>query len=311
MGKGTAIEWAHHTFNPWWGCVEVSSGCDHCYARTFAHRLGLAVWGKDAPRRHFTDKHWREPLAWNRAAEKAGARARVFCASMADVFEDRRDLDASRDRLWALIAETPALDWLLLTKRPDAMRRLWPWPQGAPPNVWAGVTVEDQARADARLPILLTIPAAVRWVSYEPSLGPIDFTPWLRCRFDHNGDGDCHIHRTGCPRVAWVVCGGESGPGARMFDVAWARSVIAQCRTAGAAYFGKQLGALPVDFTRMPHGGPITARDLAHPEMAETIGRQLDENCQAACLSLVDRKGGDMSEWSEDLRVREFPAVRP
>src|SRR5262245_39758568 len=123
MGKTTAISWAHHTFNPWWGCVEVSPACDFCYARTWAARRGHAVWGKDAPRRFFGDNLWRQPLAWNRAAARAGERRRVFCASMADVLEQRSDavgerMEAERSRLWGLIRATPYLDWLLLSKRP-------------------------------------------------------------------------------------------------------------------------------------------------------------------------------------------------
>ena len=179
-----------------------------------------------------------------------------------------------------------------------------PWPLR---NVWLGVSVEDQATANARIPLLLDTPAEVRFVSYEPALGPVDFAQINR--WDGWGNGARVAQPIG-GGLDWVIVGGESGPGARMFDVAWARSMIAQCRTAGVECFVKQLGALPVDLTRMPHNGPITARDLAHPEIAETLGRQLDENCQAACLSLVDRKGGDMAEWPEDLRVREFPAVR-
>src|SRR5215471_6377028 len=121
MGERTAISWCHHTFNPWWGCVEVSPACDHCYARDFAVRTSPGLWGHDAPRRFFSDQHWEEPLRWSRRAEGAGERRRVFCASMADVLEERDDgvgraLDEARERLWFTIAGTPALDWLVLTK---------------------------------------------------------------------------------------------------------------------------------------------------------------------------------------------------
>src|SRR5262245_40013414 len=131
MAEQTAIAWCHATFNPWWGCVEVSPGCDNCYARDLAKIYGPRVWGKDAPRRFFGPKHWQEPLRWNAKAEAAGERRRVFCASMADVFEERDDqigrfLAAERFKLWNLIAATPWLDWLLLTKRPAGMRRLLP-----------------------------------------------------------------------------------------------------------------------------------------------------------------------------------------
>lgn len=187
MTQNSKIEWTHHTFNPWWGCTRVSPGCEHCYAETFAKRTGLG-WGPRAPRRFFGEKHWSEPLRWNAAAVRAGERRRVFCASMADVFEDRPDipeLAAWRTRLWWLIDETPALDWLLLTKRPENWSRMVPpgWLESPRPNVWAMTTAEDQERADQRIPELLKIPAAVRGVSYEPALGAVDFKPWL--------GGDC------------------------------------------------------------------------------------------------------------------------
>src|SRR5262245_52074261 len=176
MGKDSGIEWTHHTFNPWWGCMKVSPGCEHCYAETFSIRVGKKVWGPKADRRFFGDAHWAEPLKWNAVAARAGERHRVFCASMADVFEDRRELDGHRARLWRLIAATPHLDWLLLTKRPENLARMLPWyshwenrvafePDEPWPNVWLGTTVEDQQRADERIPHLLRSPAAVRFLS--------------------------------------------------------------------------------------------------------------------------------------------------
>jgi len=120
MGKDSKIEWTHHTFNPWWGCVKVSPGCEHCYAEAFAKRVGKKVWGAQSDRRFFGDPHWREPLKWHDEAVITGERRRVFCASMADVFEDRDELIPHRIRLFQLIANTPKLDWLLLTKRPGS-----------------------------------------------------------------------------------------------------------------------------------------------------------------------------------------------
>src|SRR5258708_7584279 len=117
MGKNSHIEWTHHTFNPWWGCTKVSPACDNCYAEAWAKRVGNDVWGSKAPRRFFSDSHWKEPLKWQAQAAEEEERARVFCASMADVFEARPELDAPRARLWKLIESTPNLDWLLLTKR--------------------------------------------------------------------------------------------------------------------------------------------------------------------------------------------------
>lgn len=138
MGQATKIEWATHTFNPWWGCLKVSEACKNCYAEAWAKRVGQAVWGAHAPRRTFGEKHWRDPLSWNRRLNGTGRRERVFCASMADVFEDRRDLDEHRERLWTLIEATSNLDWLLLTKRPQVVSRLAPWGQDWPANVWLG-----------------------------------------------------------------------------------------------------------------------------------------------------------------------------
>lgn len=173
MGKATSIEWTDHTFNPWWGCTKVSPGCDHCYAEAWARRVGVAVWGHKEPRRFFSDAHWQQPRAWDAVAGDKKVRQRVFCASMADVFEERRDLDPTRERLWRLIEVTPNLDWQLLTKRPQAVKRIAPWGDDWPSNVWLGTTVEDQDRANLRLPLLLSIPAKVRFLSCEPLIGPV------------------------------------------------------------------------------------------------------------------------------------------
>src|SRR4051812_42185869 len=127
MAKNSHIEWTHHTFNPWWGCTKVSPACNNCYAELWAKRMGHKIWGGTAPRRFFTDAHWKGPLVWNEEAQAKGERERVFCASMADVFERRAELNPYRERLWALIAETPWLDWLLLTKRPQNIGGMVPW----------------------------------------------------------------------------------------------------------------------------------------------------------------------------------------
>src|SRR5688572_9500335 len=173
MAKDSKIEWTHHTFNPWWGCTKVSPGCKHCYAESWARRTGREIWGPRADRRELSEAYWRQQLAWNAVARRSGKRTRLFCASMADVFEDRRDLDGKRDRLWPLIEATPDLDWLLLTKRPQNMRRLAPW-KAWPRNVWAGTTAENQKWAQKRIPELLEVPAVVHFISAEPLLGPLD-----------------------------------------------------------------------------------------------------------------------------------------
>ena len=161
MGKHSAIEWTDHTFNPWWGCTKVSVACENCYAETWARRLGKAAWGCSSPRRFFSDQHWRQPLLWNRECENDRIRRRVFCASMADVFEARDDLNIWRDRLWELILKTPMLDWLLLTKRPEKIVSLVPWKKEWPFNIWVGTTIESQEWI-TRAEHLIKIPAKVR-----------------------------------------------------------------------------------------------------------------------------------------------------
>jgi protein gp37 len=168
MARDSAIEWTDHTFNPWWGCTRVSPACKFCYAEAWSKRLGKQVWGKGAERRFFGEEHWRDPIKWNREAEHDGERRRVFCASMADVFEDRDDLNPWRARLWPLIENTPWLDWQLLTKRPEHIGRFVPWHQDWPGNVWIGTTAENQKWANKRIPELLQYPAAVRFVGAPP-----------------------------------------------------------------------------------------------------------------------------------------------
>jgi protein gp37 len=223
MAQDSLIAWTDHTFNPWWGCTNVSPACDHCYAEMLSTRWHRGARGKDTERWFPSEAYWAEPVKWNRKATATGTRARVFCASMGDVLEDHDALPPHRERLWRLIAETPALDWLLLTKRPVGYRTMLPPSLLALPNVWPGVTMEH-VDYTWRLDQLVALPAAgPRWVSYEPALGPVDFTPWL-------------------PAVSWIIAGGESGSQARPFDLLWARQIIAQCRAAGVAPFVKQMG---------------------------------------------------------------------
>jgi protein gp37 len=228
MGKKTLITWCDHTFCPWWGCVKVSEGCDHCYAEAFAHRrLGLPIWGdpKTTARRFMSEAYWRQPLSWDRAAARDNIRRRVFCASMADVFEHHPSLDVPRERLWALVEETPQLDWLLLTKRPQNIARMLPatWLDQPRANVWLGTSAESQPWADRRIPRLLSVPAVVHFVSAEPLLGQINLGGYLAR-----------------DRVNWVIGGGESGAGFRPMDMDWARDLRDQCQRAGVAYFHKQ-----------------------------------------------------------------------
>lgn len=251
MAKNSRIEWTDHTFNPWWGCVKVSPACKHCYAEAWAKRVGAAVWGARAPRRFFSDKHWAEPRRWNREAEASGRRHRVFCASMADVFEDRRELDEWRERLASLIDETPWLDWLLLTKRPEKAAKLAPWGAVWPRNVWLGTTVETQVWVERRLPALAKIPARVRFLSCEPLLGPLDLSEWLN------------------PYVHWVIAGGESGPRARPSDPAWFRSLRDQCIAARVPFHFKQWG------NWSPDGGPAKTRRVINGSLLFRLDKSL------------------------------------
>ena len=270
MGEHTGILWTDHTWNSHWGCVRVSPGCGMgksvggCYAEAWAKRMGLDIWGVDKPRRFFGDKHWNEPRKWDRKAAEEGRQHRVFCASMGDVFEDRRDLDDVRVRLWVLIEETPHLDWQILTKRPENMARLAPprWEDEWPENVWAGCTAENQEYYDRRWPMLARIPARVRFISYEPAIGPLRLAEAL--------DAD------DSPTYPdWIIPGGESGGGPRPFNVQWVRDLINQCRPLNTRVFFKQAGAAPMDglvalrFKDKKHGGdwteweePLRVRDF-------------------------------------------------
>jgi protein gp37 len=225
MAKDSGIEWTHHTFNPWWGCVKLSPACAHCYAESWAHRVGMDLWGGDSPRRFFGDAHWREPLKWDAEADRLNVRARVFCASMADVFEPRTDLDPWRERLWGLIERTPHLDWLLLTKRPAHIKNVYPWTHEPRDNVWLGTTAENQRWAERRIERLLTVDARVRFLSCEPLLSAIELTPWLK-----RG------------QIDWVIAGGESGGQARPTHPNWIRSLRDQCATHNVPFHFKQWG---------------------------------------------------------------------
>jgi protein gp37 len=248
MGRETGIAWTDHTFNPWWGCVKISPACTNCYAATFDKRLGGSNWGPGSTRKFFGDKHWNEPRRWNKDAERDGVRRRVFCASMADVFEDRPDLVDHRLRLWHLIEETPALDWLLLTKRPENIRRMLPSYNTAAlsdrlpffRNVWLGTTVENQDYAEERIDHLLANPAVVHFLSCEPLLGPIDLSRWIapQTKVLDSLDGTLEVEFT--PSINWIITGSESGRNARPQNVDWYRALRDQCYAARVAFFFKQ-----------------------------------------------------------------------
>jgi protein gp37 len=250
MAKDSKIEWTHHTFNPWWGCVKVSAACDHCYAETWAKRLGEDIWGAKSQRRFFSDAHWNDPVKWNKEAETAGERRRVFCASMADVFENRDDLIAPRSRLFNLIEATPHLDWLLLTKRIHLVAKLIPTGRKLAKNVWLGTTVENQDSAKKRIKYLLKFTEpAVRFLSCEPLLGSLDLSPWLGPQKE--------------ARLDWVIAGGESGAGSRPMNPEWVIDLQAQCERSKVAFHFKQWGHwAPLDQADVVPGKKFQAVEL-------------------------------------------------
>lgn len=277
MSENTRIEWCDHTFNPWTGCTKVSPGCANCYAEGWAKRSGIVRWGKGAPRRRTSEANWKLPLKWNRDVANGMptwdddplARPRVFCASLADWLDEEVPVEWLYDLL-NLIRRTPNLDWLLLTKRPENFRprlteilrlmgrhltleesylrtfitlmmdggwaeSIYTAPQVGRENYWIGTTVEDQARADERIPELLQIPAKVRFLSCEPLLSPVDL-------LGKDEQGSALHSFEGRPRVDWVICGGESGHGARPMHPDWARSLRDQCQAADVPFLFKQWG---------------------------------------------------------------------
>lgn len=220
MGKDTKIQWANHTFSPWWGCSKCSPACEHCYAERLASRFGVK-WGPTDPRKVFDDRHWDEPLRWDRSAARKGVRRRVFLMSMGDIFENRIDLVPHRGRAWDLVAKTKNLDWMLLTKRPENIEELSP-KGGLPENVWLGVTAESQEWLDLRVAQIRNVKASVKWVSVEPMLGPIS--------------------PESLDDISLVVVGGETGPWARPSSLDDMTKLVEGCKKRGVAVFVKQMG---------------------------------------------------------------------
>lgn len=287
MAANSKIEWTDHTFNPWIGCTKVSvgrkGGCERCYAEALmATRYGKVEWGPGKPRVRTSAANWRQPHTWNRKAAKEGRRYRVFCASLADVFDNEVD-PAWRADLFELIRATPNLDWMLLTKRignavsmiDDALESIvfrglgtpwrWPWP-----HVWIGATIVNREELLRDGPKLKATPAAMHFWSVEPILDNLGDIP---------------------PDVLpdWIIVGGESGVGARPTAVEHIRGVVRQCRAANVPVFVKQMGA------RLEWNDP-------EPELSEPP--------YWMPIKLLHPKGADMAEWCEDLRLRELPRIR-
>jgi protein gp37 len=339
MAENSKIEWTHHTFNPWRGCTKVADGCAHCYADTLSKRnpKTLGTWGPNGTRVIASERYWRFPPKWNRDAEGAAERPRVFCASLADVFEDwdgpihytSGDLikgmtmaDIRRD-LFALIDATPHLDWLLLTKRPENILKMWPdnspeqtanlW--GKPggrnaakcrPNVWLLTSIATQADADRNVPLLLKCRdlAPVLGISAEPLVGPVDLgldRIWCRhCLEFHDAGRDgmgCMDPTKPCFRweailgdmLDWVIAGGESGGNARPCVIEHIDDLRRQCTTAGVAF-------------------PVTTNANLWDFEPHQLGPWGDYAASAR-IKMRDKKGGDWNEWPAELRVREYPNV--
>jgi protein gp37 len=312
----TSIEWTDATWNPTRGCSRVSEGCRNCYAE----RMALRFMGPGQPFEGFAkviaprdslDRVGGRRNGWNGSVKLVPSKLdeplrwrkprRVFVNSMSDLFHEALS-DVAIATVFGVMRETPEHTFQVLTKRAARMLTWTTGMHGAHfslplPNVWLGVSVEDQRTADERIPLLLQTPAAVRFISYEPALGPVDLRPYValldvlccpRCGFRTNRKTELDCPNDGVAlgpdvRLDWVIVGGESGPGARPFDLAWARSIVYQCREASVPVFVKQLGAQ-------------WARIGANHRQ---IGRHSAKR--------VSPKGGDPSEWPEDLRVREFP----
>lgn len=291
MAENSAIAWTDHTFNPWMGCTKVSAGCAHCYAEQLMDiRYGKAAWGPDGTRNRTSVGTWGTVRTLDKRAGERGVRERIFCASLADVFEDHPLIkDETRGDLWFLIKKCKNLDWLLLTKRPENICVMLERFLGVDwikqlnsdfSHVMFGTTVENQVEADRRIPLLLEVPAR-RFLSIEPMLSPVDLQYvglsggefFINCLAGHiairhkateshpefvelNDDG---------PSIHWVIVGGESGQNCRPMDVEWARVIRDKCKTARVPFFMKQLGGYP-------------------------------------------DKREDLQDFPEDLRIREFPA---
>ena len=314
MADVSKIAWTRSTHNEWIGCTKIGPGCDHCYASVSTPARSLQVaWGPNQPRYRTSEANRRKPLRWNELARQEQETGiltpghdwhtpgfwPVFCSSLSDVFDNEVDPEWRAD-LFLLMERTPHLTWLVLTKRIGNVRGMLPtlWTgtlgRGIPPNVWLGITVVNQEEADRDIPKLLAVPAAKRFVSYEPALGPVDWKDyWLRASpsaafQDGRVKPDMpEWTRIGAYALDWIIVGGESdqlGMKARPFDIEWARSTVRQCKEAGVPVFVKQLGDLPYE------GGPYGAWETTR------------------LLHLDARAGADPAEWPEDLRVRQFPA---
>lgn len=308
MAEYTKIEWATHTFNGWRGCTKVSPGCKNCYAEKLVTQRLKGEWGPGAPRQLASEAMWKQPLKWDREAAKNGTRPRVFCSSLADVLDNEVPTEWLADLL-RLICRTPHLDWLLLTKRPETWTKrmeavkeidgdslAWTWLRGiAPANVWIGTSVEDQERADERIPALLDIPAKVRFLSCEPLLGPVEITG----NYALTGQArrvDKSLTPAGTrARIHWVIVGGESGPNARPMHPDWARDLRDQCAAAGVPFLFKQWGEWGLCQPEFPERYEIVSM---FPDGRVLTMDEWSEYCRE------NGNGGRLLHWNANCLVR-------
>ena len=358
MGETTGISWTHHTANFWMGCQRVSPGCQKCYAETLVTtRMRLPVWGPPSTtERHRTKSAWVDVPRWNRAAKRDGVRRRLFVSSLADVFEDHPAVAPWRAEALDLLAQCDGLDVQLLTKRPENILDMVPraWRSAWPQHVWVGTTVEDQRRAEERIPELLDVPAPVRFLSMEPLLEPVDLSEWLAPQSHCNGCGESHdghvpdecpscdtdalITTFGGPQaerwrtgerydhdswrgrrdiavgidINWIIVGGESGVGARAFDVAWVRSIL-KSWSRWVPVFVKQLGAHAIDSAQYDVIGPSGAVHYVRAVGDDALAREAaalpaySTRPHSVSRTIRDRAGAAINEWPLDIRIQEFP----
>lgn len=321
MGTNTKIEWAHHTFNPWIGCTKVSPACDNCYAENMMDsRLKVVQWGAGQPRKRTGDANWKQPLEWNKKAAANGIRYRVFCASLADVF-DNEVPTAWRVDLFRLIENTPHLDWLLLTKRIGNVDRmideagaimsdslLWPMK-----NVWLGATICNQEEADRDIPKLLAVPAAKRFLSIEPLLASIDLESAcdigerLVCAGSWNEHAEpqrclAAIRHCSIRLLDWVIVGGESGNHARPMHPDWVRSLRDQCHAAGVAFHFKQWGEYHTLSLNVSTGDAVFRQFTSHQQWVNKATTWVNGGI------CIDRHGQQLKNGGDFKRAQDAGA---
>jgi protein gp37 len=290
MGE-TSIEWTDKVWNPVTGCTKVSQGCKNCYAER--------IFQRPYPGRDFTDVrmhpdrldaplHWRKP-------------SRIFVNSMSDLFHEAVPFEFI-ERIYATMADANWHTFQILTKRPERMLEFTKWQAGQdhistaewPRNVWLGVSCEDQESFAERLPFLTAVPAVIRFISFEPLLGPIDTGIMIQ---PHGWEATANA----LARIGWAIVGGESGPGARPMHLDWASSIVRQCQRAAVPVFVKQLGAVPIESEEVWRGRAVM-------RILSTRNRnRVPEGFVP--LAYLDNKGGDINEFPAELRVRQYPEV--